>query len=116
MKYLKRWPQLVSAATLAFWLTAGGSRAADRPCGEDIAKHCSDIERGEGRVLNCLRTHHDELSDKCKIALEGPCAADRKRFCEGHASGIVQLKACMKEHEAEISGQCKAAMDKLGSQ
>ena len=38
-------------------------------CGADIEKHCDDIRPGEGRILMCLDSHEDKLSDECTAAV-----------------------------------------------
>ena len=41
-------------------------------CQYDISKFCMDVPAGQGRVHACLRSHLDELSDKCRESeLEG---------------------------------------------
>jgi hypothetical protein len=39
-------------------------------CQADIDKLCKDVPRGGGRLSECLRSHSDQLSDKCKEALK----------------------------------------------
>ena len=38
-------------------------------CGADIARFCSDVHAGGGRVMACFKAHRDDLSDGCKSAL-----------------------------------------------
>jgi hypothetical protein len=35
-------------------------------CHDDVAKFCHDVKPGGGRLIRCLRKHHDELHDACK--------------------------------------------------
>jgi hypothetical protein len=39
-------------------------------CSDDLDKLCSDIEPGEGRLLSCLKTNADKVSDRCKQAVK----------------------------------------------
>ncbi len=39
-------------------------------CGDDLDKLCSNIEPGEGRLLSCLETNADKVSNRCKQAIE----------------------------------------------
>lgn len=39
-------------------------------CGDDIKKHCSDIQPGQGRVMSCLYAKRDKLSKKCARRLK----------------------------------------------
>lgn len=35
-------------------------------CKDDAKKFCKNIPRGKGRVVSCLKSHKDELSESCK--------------------------------------------------
>lgn len=37
-----------------------------KDCGGDVTKFCSDVPQGKGRILDCLNTHSDDLSQSCK--------------------------------------------------
>ena len=43
--------------------------AALKACKPDIARFCSQVPPGEGRVRNCMKAHLPELSEPCKEAL-----------------------------------------------
>jgi hypothetical protein len=47
-------------------------------CSEEIATHCKGLRHGQGAVRQCLASHRDDLSDKCKAALDS-----RGRRCRG---------------------------------
>ena len=38
---------------------------AQNPCKEDVAKYCSDVQSGGGRIINCLKEHYKDLSQEC---------------------------------------------------
>ncbi len=48
----------------------GEGRAAMRACAPDAAKLCKDVQRGGGRVIECLKSHQSELSPACSEAME----------------------------------------------
>src|SRR5579864_8171710 len=48
----------------------GGHGALHAACEADLARLCAGVEAGGGRVIQCIREHHDELSDGCKAALQ----------------------------------------------
>ena len=38
-------------------------------CGEELEAFCSEVEMGEGRVLDCLGKHQAELGESCANAM-----------------------------------------------
>lgn len=36
------------------------------PCAEDVKKLCSNVEKGEGRIIRCLKEHDAQLTEACK--------------------------------------------------
>lgn len=65
-----------------------GFRAV-RSCADDIRKHCSGIEPGDGRIRGCIKEKFAELSPECKDAL-GELIAARIELPDD--SKNVQLK------------------------
>jgi hypothetical protein len=45
-------------------------REVAEACKEDAQKHCQDVKRGGGRIMQCLRNHQGELSNKCQDKLD----------------------------------------------
>jgi hypothetical protein len=39
-------------------------------CRDDLKSHCSSIQPGEGRLLDCLNRNADKLSSRCGTALQ----------------------------------------------
>lgn len=39
-------------------------------CDNDLEKYCSSIKPGEGRLLKCIETHEDDISDRCTQAMK----------------------------------------------
>ena len=46
-----------------------GARAVLQTCKPDIARFCSQVPPGQGRVKGCMKEHVHELSEPCKEAL-----------------------------------------------
>ena len=46
-----------------------GARAVLQACKPDIARFCSQVPPGQGRVRACMKEHIHELSEPCKEAL-----------------------------------------------
>jgi hypothetical protein len=38
-------------------------------CEGDIMAHCADVQLGEGRVIDCLQSHGDTVSNSCRQAM-----------------------------------------------
>ena len=38
-------------------------------CEADIGNYCSEVEAGDGRILACLDSHAEHVSDSCKQAV-----------------------------------------------
>ena len=39
-------------------------------CKSDIDKHCSSVQPGEGRILDCLKKQGDKVSQRCRQAMK----------------------------------------------
>jgi hypothetical protein len=39
-------------------------------CKGDIEKHCSGVQPGEGRIIECLKKHENELTKRCTQAMK----------------------------------------------
>lgn len=39
-------------------------------CHGDAEKFCADVKHGEGRMMKCMKEHHNELSNGCKQEVE----------------------------------------------
>lgn len=52
-------------------------------CQEDVHKLCADVKPGKGRIMKCMKEHHDELSEGCKSEIESKKSM-RKKMRKGH--------------------------------
>jgi hypothetical protein len=57
-----------SSATFAQSDSPEGSQR--RACHDDVQKFCAGIDRGGGRILDCLAANKDKLSDECRKRVE----------------------------------------------
>lgn len=39
-------------------------------CDADIEKHCSNVEPGEGRIMDCMEPHLNNVSKRCQKAMQ----------------------------------------------
>ena len=46
-----------------------GARAVLQACKPDIARFCSQVPPGQGRIKACMKEHIQELSEPCKEGL-----------------------------------------------
>jgi hypothetical protein len=46
-----------------------GARMVLQACKPDIARFCSQVPPGQGRIKACMKDHIQELSDPCKEGL-----------------------------------------------
>ncbi len=58
----------LAAAELEEFVTAVTYLAAQ--CADDLKKHCSEVEMGEGRVASCLLEHKEEATEDCQKAID----------------------------------------------
>jgi len=117
---------LVVLALLALSTTArangpkrslGGSGGA---CHDDIDRLCKDVQPGEGRVLECLKTHQADVSKPCASGIQqvtaqlkklsAACEPDIEKFCWDTPMGKGAVAQCLKKHQADLSDGCKSAV------
>ncbi len=106
---------LIGALSLGLLGSAPAAFAKDGGvCKPDVEKFCKNVEKGDGRIHQCLKTNQDMLSQPCKDRMEKArqrriaCKDDAVKFCKDVPRGKGQMKACMKTHESELSPACKA--------
>ena len=46
-----------------------GAQAVLKACKPDIARFCSQVPPGQGRIKECMKEHLPELSEPCKEGL-----------------------------------------------
>src|SRR5262245_33642090 len=65
-----------------------GARAILRGCKPDIARFCSQVPPGEGRVKACMKEHLHELSEPCKRSalpsVAAPLSSWVRQTCAPH--------------------------------
>lgn len=111
-------------ALVAVSLLVAGSAFAGHDggvCKADIAKYCSQVEQGDGRVAHCLKEHKKDLSADCQKKMDehmavvkemrDTCKADREKFCANSPKG--EVGECMHEHKKEVSDSCQDAMKSM---
>jgi len=131
---------LLTIVVMAFFLTAGVSAMAgendlvntiEDGCKTELGKYCAMVTPGEGRVLACLFSYQDKLSNKCEYALYdaaaqleravaaltyvvNECDEDLESFCSSIAPGEGRLLDCIDKNMAKVSDRCKSALKDVG--
>jgi hypothetical protein len=92
------------------------------PCKDDAAKLCKDVQPGEGRIMQCMKEHENELSPACKERIaemkkgaqevREACQEDVLKLCKDIEPGGGRIINCLREHENDLSPACKARMEK----
>lgn len=106
---------LLSLATVAL---AGEGR---KPCADDVARLCKDVQPGQGRVAKCLKERKEELSLACKEHIatarkkvkgaKDACKEDAQKLCKDIQPGGGRIVQCLKQHESELSHACREKIE-----
>jgi hypothetical protein len=100
-------------------------------CEKELKTYCKDIPPGDGRVLTCLYSFWDKLSDQCDTALydaagqlqkaaaalryvHSECWDDLKAYCANIKPGEGRLLQCLEKNDAKVSKRCKQAVKDAG--
>ena len=117
-------------ATLAFAQTDPVSTVQEG-CKKEINTYCKTVTPGDGRILACLYSHSEKLSNRCEYALydaaaqleravaaltyvANECDSDLEKFCSSVQPGEGRLLKCLEKNEKKISGRCKSALKDVG--
>ncbi len=112
----------MTVATLALVLGVMGAVPAafakDEACRAEMDELCKDVERGEGRIIKCLREHDAKLSDKCRAYVNTAsqymaCIDDAARLCPRAQPGGARGLACLRAHMSDLSTACRRELDRI---
>lgn len=111
-------------------LAQDGTEGLHKACLADMAKFCSAVNLGEGRMLACLYAHEDQISEQCDEAVAdtsdmldsfmftlnealGQCAKDIETTCSGVAAGGGRILSCLKKNAPKVSAECNQSVGRL---
>ncbi|MDX2166098.1 MAG: cysteine rich repeat-containing protein [Deltaproteobacteria bacterium] len=116
---------LLGAAVSVGRAADGHGAEVANACKGDIARLCPNVQKGGGRILQCLRQNASQLSDGCRDTLrqaagemrEGgamewmrACRDDIPTLCQGVEPGDGRIVACLRQNSGRVSAGCKAAL------
>lgn len=118
-----KWPAVLAGVfCLSLAAVASAAEERGRPCADDAAKLCKDVQKGGGRIAKCLKEHKDELSPACKENIakareeikeaKDACHDDVQKVCKDVQPGGGRIVQCLKQHEGELSPACKEHLAK----
>jgi hypothetical protein len=68
---------------------AADMTSAQAACRTDVGVYCAGVEKGDGRILKCLKEYRDSLSEGCKTALR---SMQEKRQSMAKEKEAVEVK------------------------
>jgi hypothetical protein len=123
------------AAMSVLCIGLGSSAAANaegllESCSTDVAKFCSEVTPGNGRVISCLYAHEDKLTEACDAASADlgdmidsfffglrqayqTCAPDIEKHCSDVKMGQGRLISCLAEKQATLGKDCSEIVSRL---
>ena len=99
-------------------------------CVSDMANLCWNVVPGDNRMLACLYSHSEKLSDRCEQSLfeaspklkqaaaelayaVNECAEDLNTLCSDVRPGNARFWECLDKNKAKISSRCNDALEKV---
>jgi hypothetical protein len=105
-------------------------KTVEAACRGDLARYCSTVNPGEGRILLCLEAHADKISDGCDYALfqasrnldraldtiaqaADACGPDIDRYCSRVPEGGGRVADCLSAKKDVLSKRCLTMVGRL---
>ena len=99
-------------------------------CADDVAKFCSTVTPGEGRLILCMMAHEDKISSKCDFVLyeasrklerglalveqaADVCWPDIEKHCANIPEGGGHIAQCLLTNRANVASDCRTALDQF---
>lgn len=94
------------------------------PCRGDVEKYCKDVDPGQGRIIECLKSNQSNLTQECQAHVEQQkakmksnikdiaeaCQSDREKFCADIQGGKGRIMKCLKSNRDQLSEACRAEL------
>src|SRR5690242_11857829 len=102
--------------------SASAQTRREGPCAADAQKFCGDVQRGGGRIAQCMKAHEAQLSPACQEGMKQraekaervreECKADVAKFCQGVKPGGGRIVSCLKGRQADLQPACAAEFNR----
>jgi hypothetical protein len=116
-------------ASVLVLVSAAAVRADDAsPCRADVERLCAGVQRGEGRLRSCVRSHLSELSAACREHLEHveqsfrsgfaprlilACKVELETLCKDVEPGGGRWRRCLGENTGRLSEPCQRLLESI---
>ena len=96
-----------------------GGKAGEGACHDDVERLCKDVQPGEGRILECLKSNQKDVSKGCVQATQqlkaqlknlSACKPDVETLCWNAPIGKGGIARCLQTNQSNVSSDCKAAI------
>ena len=97
-------------------------------CSKEVETYCKDVTPGKGRILSCLYSYEDKISNQCQMAiceatpslemalstlhyLAGECREDIQKYCSDVKPGQSRVINCLNKKKDVLTEGCKTAFN-----
>jgi len=132
----KMYGLLAIALAALLWSLPGGVQAQEigkemrQACSADVKNFCSQVTRGEGRMVACFYAHNDQLSAPCEMAIietgdklaaaadklrtaVAICARDIRQYCGSMDPGGGRIFSCLTNNKASLNKGCGEVVSRI---
>ena len=137
MSMLRKMPGLLVVALAALlWSVPSGAQAQEigeelrEACSRDVENFCSQVTRGEGRLVACFYANIDQLSAPCDVAIIETgdklaaaadklrtavtiCARDIREHCGSMDPGGGRILSCLTDNKSALNTGCGKLVSRI---
>lgn len=110
-------------AALGFALFTSGVALGAQPkgpCAADAKRFCYNVQPGESRIYECMKSRQADLSPACRDRMKTlndkferlakACKSDAEKYCKDVPRGDGRILSCLKGHESDLDKACARAL------